>query len=317
MSEKRGAPERTKYAVGNQILWGGAPSDDTYFSLAEHQCCTAVESIKWSTSKALENAHVFLDGAPLFSIKKVESTKIVVYMNSEEATFHLDTDNAWMSALVGNDSYWFDRNKNTFFTDDYQELEIDRQRNRGDTIVFAPCPPLDVLAHVDVRDSVNPGMFALSPYVLSVVCRDLTLNDSAFMHCQNLSDVDLRGVKSIGNYAFAGCTGLRVVDMAGHTEIPRGCFLKCSALERVDWDQTLEKVGEYAFEHCSELQFVGKACTELTIPVSAFKGTPLDGYNDRKATFRAAFDKYVGSSDIPPKYTHTNLAAEFIGVQSA
>ena len=107
--------------------------------------------------------------------------------------------------------------------------------------------------------------------------------ENMFTYCEELKDVDLRGVKTIGKYAFQRCESLKSITIPSSvTSISAFAFLNSSGLEEVKIDD-LSKWCEISFENeysnpLSSAQVYGKSTRlyvkgeynkKLTIPDGA------------------------------------------------
>jgi hypothetical protein len=79
------------------------------------------------------------------------------------------------------------------------------------------------------------------------------IESQAFNECSSLSTIDLSSVKYIENKAFYNCTSLGSVDIASVIEIGWNAFTGTN-LETVSIPATCTKIGEGAFNKCSNLK---------------------------------------------------------------
>jgi len=89
----------------------------------------------------------------------------------------------------------------------------------------------------------------------------ITIGDSAFAHCSNLSNIDFPKVETIGGRAFISCWGLDRVDFPLLEEIPGEAFSGCGNLTDINFPK-VETIGIRAFSICNKLE--GVSFPELT-----------------------------------------------------
>ena len=97
----------------------------------------------------------------------------------------------------------------------------------------------------------------------NVVCNVISIENSAFKDCSNLTSVTIpNSVTSIGESAFKYCSGLTSVTIPNSvTSIAEETFYRCSSLTSVTIPNSVTSIGDYAFYWCSGL-------TSVTIPNS-------------------------------------------------
>ena len=100
-----------------------------------------------------------------------------------------------------------------------------------------------------------------------------TIGDRAFINCSSITELDLVGIKSLGEYVFAGCKSLHTV----HVDIYGwliGTFSGCSALKNVTIEQgNLIGIHEGTFTGCYELKeitFNGTKAEWLKLSVEGY-----------------------------------------------
>ena len=94
-----------------------------------------------------------------------------------------------------------------------------------------------------------------------------TIEDDAFIHCNELTHISLPG--SLGSYlgrsAFSGCEKLSYVNIKnGITQLPNYIFQDCVSLQTVVIPASIKTVGFYAFSECNNLKTVyyGGTCEQ-------------------------------------------------------
>ena len=77
-----------------------------------------------------------------------------------------------------------------------------------------------------------------------------TIDESTFLNCSNLSNINLSNVIYIGQSAFYNCSSLSSVNLSNITGIGNYAFQNCSSLSSVDLSQ-VTSIGENAFSGCT------------------------------------------------------------------
>ena len=80
-----------------------------------------------------------------------------------------------------------------------------------------------------------------------------TVEESAFMHCNNLRTVSFDSVMEVEYEAFSGCANMRSVSMPKAEKIGADAFRRCKSLEFV-YIPTVAQIGIGAFEDCPNLK---------------------------------------------------------------
>lgn len=100
-----------------------------------------------------------------------------------------------------------------------------------------------------------------------------TIGDRAFINCSSITELDLVGINSLGEYVFARCASLHTV----HVDIYgwlRGTFRGCNALKNVTIEQgNLSGIHEATFTGCDQLEeitFNGTKAEWLKIEVREY-----------------------------------------------
>jgi hypothetical protein len=105
---------------------------------------------------------------------------------------------------------------------------------------------------------------------------------AAFSKCSELTAVDTRSIRNIGDDAFRECKKLASVDLPRGERIGSDAFRDCWALETVA-SRMLEEISDRAFMSCKRLRRVDSMDLVETIGKSAFFGCTML----QKATIRA------------------------------
>lgn len=121
-----------------------------------------------------------------------------------------------------------------------------------------------------------------------------TIGDRAFINCSSITELDLVGINSLGEYVFAGCKSLHTV----HVDIYgwlRGTFRGCSALKNVTIEQgNLSGIHEATFTGCDQLE-------EIT-----FNGTKAEW-------LKIEVREYWTTNRMPVKCTDATVDESFLG----
>lgn len=145
-----------------------------------------------------------------------------------------------------------------------------------------------------------------------------TINYHAFEDCGNLASIQFPpSLKSIESYAFSGCSKLSSINLPGLTSISESTFSGCSNLTEVKLPSTLERIGDKAFESCTNLN---KVYTYTVLPINIdqntftnFKATtlyvPTQSYDNYYWSTQWGQFKEIKEFDEP--YTYIYLDNEF------
>lgn len=96
-----------------------------------------------------------------------------------------------------------------------------------------------------------------------------------FAGYEELSDVNLEGVDSIGTNAFGNCAKLRNVSLPeGLTSIPDSCFMNCVSLTQITFPESLDVIGNMSFKDAG-LNSVTIPGEVSLVDYAAFQGCPL------------------------------------------
>ncbi len=81
------------------------------------------------------------------------------------------------------------------------------------------------------------------------------IQDNAFYNCKKLTNVYIPStVKTIGNQAFYGCENLKDIDLSDVTTLGEAVFRNCKSLDNVVLPSSLTKIPEYTFYGCKSLK---------------------------------------------------------------
>lgn len=98
------------------------------------------------------------------------------------------------------------------------------------------------------------------------------IEDCAFIECENLTSITLKGVKRIGNAAFMDCTKLQEAWIYGQLEeMGRKVFWRCDQLRSVRLPEKLIVIGDSAFADCRNLVSINIP-SGASIGIGAFDG---------------------------------------------
>lgn len=77
----------------------------------------------------------------------------------------------------------------------------------------------------------------------------------AFYNCDNLTNIDLSGIDTVGRYAFYDCNRLKRIDITDNiTSMGDYAFKNCHNLKNVTFGKGLELISNYAFDGCYNLE---------------------------------------------------------------
>jgi hypothetical protein len=136
---------------------------------------------------------------------------------------------------------------------------------------------------ITIGDSAFSGCINLTEVSLPDAA---TIGDSAFSGCINLTEVSLPDAATIGDSAFSGCTSLTEVSLPDAITIGDSAFGRCTSLTTVSLPKAAT-IDNYAFRSCTSLTEVSLpeatsidysafgGCTSLT-EVSLPKATSID-----------------------------------------
>ncbi len=136
------------------------------------------------------------------------------------------------------------------------------------------------------------------------------INDQAFIGCEELQILTLRGVKSIGKYAFSGTISLKEIILPDTLEslgsyafvngskvtrirfpdslkvIPDHCFADCNKLKKIVWPSALEEIGDRAFEMCYGLTTLDLSGCKNLKRIGEFAFATTSAYSPKFTTVR-------------------------------
>ena len=171
----------------------------------------------------------------------------------------------------------------------YKVAEIGRQAFSGNTVLrniklpstvetindsaFLNCPGLLTVQLSEGTKSINSNAFQ-SCTVLKTINLPQSLTDIgvyAFSECESLENITIpSGVKDLSS-AFSHCKNLKSVVIEGARTIANYTFWQCSALTTVTFPNTLEEIGESAFEDCTGLKSISLPDSVVSVGKNAFK----------------------------------------------
>lgn len=136
---------------------------------------------------------------------------------------------------------------------------------------------IDLTAEYPIIE-IAPQAFENNGYIQSVSAPDVaTIGDRAFYGCAALTEVKMPKVETIGNSAFYSCGALTYLQFPKTLrEIGDSAFAKNASLFRFAMPDgiVLEKIGDYAFEGCTSLEYIdcSNAQTLTYVGANAFFG---------------------------------------------
>lgn len=142
-----------------------------------------------------------------------------------------------------------------------------------------PITSVEIKGHVK---TIGYRAFASCVKLESIVIKpesgtELTINNSVFLGCKNLTSVTLgEGVISIGEYSFNSCENLQSIELPRSLKtIGKEAFVGCSVLKEVKMKEGTVTIGASAFQNCESLKTVTFPSTLEEIGRYAFSGTAI------------------------------------------
>lgn len=117
----------------------------------------------------------------------------------------------------------------------------------------------------NVRDIGNTAFYCCSNMTSITMGGSVeNIGNTAFYYCSKLLEIDLTGVKSIGNHAFQSFTGTSI-SLPDIETMGEGVFYNSSNLQSVHLSDKLAKISYQAFYSCSSLTTItgGENVTEI------------------------------------------------------
>ena len=112
----------------------------------------------------------------------------------------------------------------------------------------------------------------ISGNVTEISTTATTIKNHIFCYSENLVNIDMPNVVSIGESAFEHCNNLELTALPeGITEIGRYAFQHCTKLALTSLPSTLTSIGDSAFNNCTSLTTITFKGTPTTISSSAFE----------------------------------------------
>jgi len=145
---------------------------------------------------------------------------------------------------------------------------------------------LDLTNYKDFNNS-SDGIFSGCTYLNTVTLSNTTktIPDGCFKDCQNLGELDLNNVETIGDYAFSGCTSLLSVYSTSNSfnketgkikfskvkNIGDYAFYQNERIKEIELTEVIN-IGSYTFKDCTNLTKVDYFSDSQTIGEGAFYG---------------------------------------------
>lgn len=122
--------------------------------------------------------------------------------------------------------------------------------------------------------SIGESAFEGCVNISSIDLKNVTnIGYRSFADCYNLISANLPNVEYIGGYAFNDCSSLSNVSFPKVKEIDYEAFYYCNFLKQIELPQTLESIGSYAFYGCNNLiEVINKSSLSIS------KGYSSNGY---------------------------------------
>ncbi len=137
-----------------------------------------------------------------------------------------------------------------YSSDDYSSVDI----NEKGEYTYRYYSPVFTRVSLDSLTELDAYAFAMCKKLEAVTLGDslTAIPDGAFQYCDNLREINLEKVESVGDYAFAECA-LEEANLSGATEIGKYAF--CYNTEMLSAKLGAENliIGEGAFSYCDNL----------------------------------------------------------------
>ncbi len=157
-----------------------------------------------------------------------------------------------------------------------ETVSISGVQNYG-TNVFQNDAALTGVTFTDGLTSVPEGMFYGCTALTEFNFADVTEIANNAFYKSGIAEADMPNLVTLGNSAFNSCINLTSVNLGNVKVLGSGVFQNCTALTSIDLTDVAE-IGANIFSGASALASVtGLTVTEL--PASAFKGTALTSVN--------------------------------------
>lgn len=134
----------------------------------------------------------------------------------------------------------------------------DRNSLKNATYLFGRNCEITYITLTDC-DVVYKGMFKGMRELVSVSFDKNVeaIEARAFSGCENLEQIDLEGVHTIGNYAFLNCVSLKINELPQTVvAIGKGAFKNCNSIETLNIKGDLVELGKEAFRNMDQCKSV-------------------------------------------------------------
>ena len=116
--------------------------------------------------------------------------------------------------------------------------------------------------YIDLKNfmfySSNSGNTNIKNIILSDSGKIISLGNSCFRNCSNLSSIDIpTSISNLGNYCFSNWSNLSSINVpTSVTNLGNYCFGYCSNLSSIDIPTSVSSIGEYCFNFCTSLSSI-------------------------------------------------------------
>ena len=170
-------------------------------------------------------------------------------------------------------------------------------------------------------ESIQYGVFQMSKLRSVTLPQTLkTIGEYAFGGCHSITNMTIpNSVTELGREVFAGCSLSSVVMSDSVKVIPYGAFRNCSVLESYIGGSSVERIEDYAFNHCESmaneivfpetLKYIGNRAFEMT----GINSVVFTGIIDTIGAFNFALNmRTLVLVNPTPPYTYNTKVANSI-----
>lgn len=198
----------------------GAKSSQVNKALLEQHSVTAIDLSESDLTAIEEEAFYICDLITSIDLGNVTSIGTRAFASCDELT-HVDLGRV---TVIPEDAF--------FDCGSLSDIDLKYVTSIGPS-AFSSCglTEADLTSVTSLGGSAFCGCFDLTSVKLG---SNLTsIEESAFLACEKLTEIDLSHITSIGNDAFVGCTNLTDVDLSSATSIGTNAFVGCTNLTDV------------------------------------------------------------------------------------
>lgn len=151
-----------------------------------------------------------------------------------------------------------------------------------ETIIFEK--PVDEITGEETDGTITVGKYAFAGCeklkTIQHSKRITTANEGAFYLCAALEEIDITGLRIVGNSVFEECTSLARVQTSPDTYIGNYMFAGCTSLQSFAFKS--RRLSDYAFYNCANLNSITFENDLYYFGAGAFGGDRSQAYGDRR-----------------------------------